>query len=123
MVLSNLKKIKMKNQALIQQLNQVAQIDNSWKEDVVFYEENKEWLELSANIAIKILSKLRANKAESKYPNSQKELAELMGVSSQQVSKITKGSENLTLKTINKIEKTLHIQLLELKENHELVFA
>jgi ribosome-binding protein aMBF1 (putative translation factor) len=113
----------MKNEALIKQLNQVAQIDNSWKKDVVFYEENKEWLDLSADIAIRILSTLRKNKTAGKSPNSQKQLAELMGISSQQVNKILKGSENLTLKTINKIEKTLNIRLVELKPTTEFAFA
>ncbi|MER0439385.1 helix-turn-helix transcriptional regulator [Emticicia sp. W12TSBA100-4] len=110
----------MKNEPLIKQLNQIAQTDNSWKKDVVFYEENKDWLELSADIAIRILSTLRANKTNGKYPNSQKQLAELMGISSQQINKILKGNENLTLKTINKIEKTLNIRLIELKPNEDL---
>ncbi len=113
----------MHNHALIKKLNQVAQTDNSWKKDAVFYEENKEWLDLSADIAIRILNTLRVNKTTGKFPNSQKQLAELMGISSQQVNKILKGSENLTLKTINKIEKTLNIRLVELKQTKELAFA
>lgn len=113
----------MKNETLINKLNQIAQTDNSWKNNAVLYEENKDWLELSANIAIRILSTLRANKTDGKYPNSQKQLAELMGISSQQINKILKGNENLTLKTINKIEKTLSIQLIELKSNEDLFFA
>lgn len=111
----------MKNETLINKLDQIAQTDNSWKNDAVFYDDNKEWLELSADIAIRILSTLRANKTNGKYPNSQKQLAELMGVSSQQINKILKGNENLTLRTINKIEKTLNIRLIELKHNEALV--
>lgn len=110
----------MKNETLINQLNQIAQTDNSWKNDAVFYEANKDWLELSADIAIRILNTLKANKTNGRYPNSQKQLAELMGISSQQVNKILKGNENLTLKTINKIEKTLSIRLIELKPNEDL---
>lgn len=113
----------MKNQALIIRLNQIAETDNSWKNDVQFYEENKEWLELSSNIAIKVLSILKANKVAGKYPNSQKKLAELMGISSQQINKIIKGNENLTLKTINKIEKTLNIKLVEFRQITEMDFA
>lgn len=45
---------------------------------------------------------------------SQKELAEKLGVSPQQVSKILKGQENLTLETIDKLEKVLNISLMEL---------
>jgi ribosome-binding protein aMBF1 (putative translation factor) len=44
----------------------------------------------------------------------QKELAELLGVSAQQVNKILKGSENLTLDTIERIEKVLGIELITL---------
>ena len=43
---------------------------------------------------------------------SQKELAERMGVSPQQVSKIVKGQENLTLETISKIEMVLGITII-----------
>ena len=43
----------------------------------------------------------------------QKTLAELLGVSAQQVSKILKGKENLTLDTISKLEKVLGISIIE----------
>jgi plasmid maintenance system antidote protein VapI len=45
---------------------------------------------------------------------SQKELAIQMSVSPQQISKIVRGSENLTLESLVKIEKVLGIQLLVL---------
>jgi transcriptional regulator with XRE-family HTH domain len=44
---------------------------------------------------------------------SQKELAERIGVSPQQVSKIVKGNENLTLETISKLEAALGVPLIE----------
>lgn len=54
----------------------------------------------------------------------QKELAELLGVSAQQVSKILKGSENLTLETIERIENTLGIELITiLHEDEKIVKA
>jgi plasmid maintenance system antidote protein VapI len=108
----------MKNQALIEKLNEIAQVDNSWQADVLFYEDNKQWLDRSAKIAIKILSVLRNNRKENRLPNSQKDLAEMMGVSPQQVNKMVKGSENLTLETISKIEKALGIQLMEISETY-----
>ena len=46
-----------------------------------------------------------------------------MGISSQQVNKIMRGNENLNLKTNNKIEKTLNIQLVELKSMSDLAFV
>jgi plasmid maintenance system antidote protein VapI len=108
----------MKNQALIEKLNEIAQVDNSWQADVLFYEDNKQWLNRSAKIAIKILSILRNNRKENRLPNSQKDLAEMMGVSPQQVNKMVRGTENLTLETISKIEKALGIQLVEISETY-----
>ena len=69
----------MKNQTLITQLNKIAKTDDSWKKDVIFYEENKEWLDLSANIAIRVLGTLRANKLAEKYSNSQKKSCRIDG--------------------------------------------
>jgi DNA-binding Xre family transcriptional regulator len=43
---------------------------------------------------------------------SQAELAEKMGVSRQQVSKIVKGKENFTFETIDKLEKALDVTLM-----------
>ncbi len=103
----------MKNQKLIEKLNTIAHVDNSWKDDVVFYEKNKEWLNRSAKIAIKILRTLRKNSEEGKFPASQKELSELLKISPQQVNKIVKGSENLTIETICKIENVLNIHVFE----------
>jgi transcriptional regulator with XRE-family HTH domain len=44
---------------------------------------------------------------------SQKQLAENMKVSAQQINKIVKGKENLTLETISKLENALGIVLIE----------
>ncbi len=67
---------------------------------------NKPHLEISQAIAIKVLEKL------DKLGWSQKELALKKGVSPQQISKIVRGTENLTLESLVKIEKVLGIQLL-----------
>jgi F0F1-type ATP synthase delta subunit len=76
---------------------------------------NKEWLERSGKIALKILRKLRENKDAQLLPSNQKELAELMQMKPQQVNRIVKGDENLTLETISRIEQALKIQLIELQ--------
>ncbi|WP_312331649.1 helix-turn-helix domain-containing protein [Sphingobacterium sp.] len=62
-------------------------------------------------IALKILRTLR------QLGISQKEFSEKLGVSQQQVSKWVKGSENFTMDTIDKIEKVLGIQLIEIKSD------
>jgi transcriptional regulator with XRE-family HTH domain len=43
---------------------------------------------------------------------TQKDLAEKLNVSPQQVSKIVKGKENLTLETISKLEYVLGVELI-----------
>lgn len=72
---------------------------------------NKSWLKHSRRIAIKLNFFLRDNKLK------QKDLAELLNVSPQQVSKIIKGRENLTLETISKIENVLKIELLKIDKS------
>ncbi|HEX3934998.1 MAG TPA: helix-turn-helix transcriptional regulator, partial [Puia sp.] len=60
--------------------------------------ENKEWQKKSAAIATFVLEALKAQNL------SQKDLAEKLDVPPQQISKIVKGQENLTLETITNLE-------------------
>ena len=78
---------------------------SGWLEDAKYRIENEDWLKHSQGIAIRILRTLREKKV------SQKELADKIGVSPQQVNKIVKGRENLTLETIAKLEAALGIVL------------
>ena len=89
--------------------------------DLLFYEENKEWLDRSANIAIKILSTLRHNRKENRFPTTQKDLAEIMNITPQQVNKMVKGTENLTLETISRVEKALDIQLIDIHNEPKIL--
>lgn len=43
----------------------------------------------------------------------QKALAERMGCSQQYISLVLKGTENLSIETISKIENALHLEILE----------
>lgn len=83
--------------------------DTKWMEEAQWRTDNEKWLDISGKIALKVLRTLR------KKGVSQKELAEKMGVSPQYVNKIVKGSENLSLETITKLETALEIQLIEVK--------
>jgi DNA-binding XRE family transcriptional regulator len=74
---------------------------------------NQFWLDRSAAVAVKILSKLRFNRNANIKPGTQKELADLMNVSPQHINKIVRGEENLTIETITKIELTLKITIFE----------
>lgn len=72
--------------------------------------ENRDWLEKSSRIAVSVLLAIK------EYGWSQKQLAERMEVSPQQVNKIVKGQENLTLSTISKLENVLGISLIEISD-------
>lgn len=95
-------------------LNKLKQIAKPETEEELkearFREENGDWLEKSALIALELERMLRIRKM------SRQELAELMKVSPAQVTKILSGKENLGLKTICKIEKALEIDLLNITE-------
>ncbi len=85
----------------------ISEKPSSWIQDAEYYDSNKEWLDKSALIAVKILSALRNQSL------SQKDLADKINVSPQYINKVLKGGENLSLATICKIEKSLSITLIE----------
>ena len=90
--------------------NLVSKEPSLWMEKALRDEANEAWLERSSNIALRILGALQANGM------SQKDLAEKTGVSPQQVSKLLKGNENLTLETIAKLEAALGIELIAISD-------
>lgn len=67
---------------------------------------NRAMLRESQNIALKVLDKLE----EIRW--SQRKLAKEMGVTPQQITKIVKGQENLTLETQIKLQSILKIPIL-----------
>jgi|GEM_PF-849150 transcriptional regulator with XRE-family HTH domain len=79
-----------------------------WLKKARYRRANRGWLRKSQNIAIRVLSVLDEKGMQ------QKELAEAMDVSPQQVSKIVKGKQNLTLQTVSKLEQVLGISLFEI---------
>jgi ribosome-binding protein aMBF1 (putative translation factor) len=80
---------------------------SEWKAKAQYRRENREWLRKSAAIAVRVLDALKSQNL------SQKELAERMGISPQQISKIVKGQENLTLETISNLEIALGIKIID----------
>lgn len=97
-------------------LKETSKQDNSWIERAKYRKENKVWLDISFAIAVKVMSALKANKTAHVFPKTQKELAEAMICSPQYVNKLLKGTENLQLETITKIEQILNIRLIEIFE-------
>jgi len=67
---------------------------------------NRTMLRESRLIAMKVLKRL------SEKGWSQKDLARVMGVTPQQINKITSGKENLTLSTQTKLQEALDIPIL-----------
>lgn len=97
----------------LEKLNKIAIQDNTWIKQAKQRQKNRGWLKHSQKIAIKVLRTLREKNIR------QKQLAEMLGVSPQQVNKIVKGKENLTLETISKIEEALNVSLIfKEKTNH-----
>lgn len=72
----------------------------------MYREANAGWLRKSGFVALRVMAVLDEKKM------TQTDLAEKMGVSRQQISKIVKGHENLTFETIDKLEKALDIKLI-----------
>lgn len=103
----------METLSINERLKSISTKDNTWREKAIWRQDNKKWLDYAAKIAINVLSTLRNNRNEGKSPSSQKELADILNVSPQQVNKIVKGSENLTLETITHLEKALGISLID----------
>ncbi len=84
----------------------LADNKSNWQSKAEWREANKAWLRHSRQIALKI------NKALKAQGLTQKQLAERLEVSPQQISKLLKGTENMTLETIAKLELALGVALI-----------
>ena len=78
-----------------------------WKKTAEQQIKNRLWIRYSQEIALRVLDKMDTLKL------TQKALADKMGCSQQYVSLLLKGSENLTLETISKLETALEIDLIK----------
>lgn len=83
-----------------------SRIPSHWREEAAFRLRNKSWLGYSQMIAMKMLDRME------ELNITPKALAEELNCSEQYISSVLKGSENLSLETISKIEKTLQIQII-----------
>ena len=88
------------------------EVKTDWREKAQWRRENRRWLRYSGFIALTVMHRLEEIKM------SQKELAEKMNCSPQYVSKLLKGSENLTLDTISKLEECLDLDLVRTALTH-----
>lgn len=98
--------MKTKNLENFQKL--ISNEQSGWLDKFLYYEANKNWLDKSSLIAIAVLEALKTKNM------SQKELASKVKVSAQQINKIVKGKQNLSLETISKLEDALKISLISI---------
>ncbi|WP_316753141.1 transcriptional regulator [Pedobacter gandavensis] len=97
---------------LIEKLEAIVSKEKpTWHENAKFRGDQGDWLKKSQAIAIKVNGIIREKGI------TQKNLATLLKVSPQQVSKILKGQENLTLETISRLENALGTSLITVIES------
>ena len=78
-----------------------------WREDVQWRRDNEYWLKYARYITLLVL------RAMEEQSVTQLELAKRMGCTQQYVSNLLKGSSNMTLETIARLENVLSIDLIK----------
>ena len=83
-----------------------------WHEDAQWRRDNEYWLKYSRFITLQVL------RAMDEQSVTQVELARRMGCTQQYVSNLLKGSSNMTLETIARLENALNIDLIKSALTH-----
>ena len=78
-----------------------------WREDAQWRRDNEYWLKYSRFFTLQVL------RAMDEQSVTQVELAKRMGCTQQYVSNLLKGSSNMTLETIARLENALNIDLIK----------
>ena len=78
-----------------------------WREDAQWRRDNEYWLKYARHITLQVL------RAMEEQSITQVELAKRMGCTQQYVSNLLKGSSNMTLETIARLENALSIDLVK----------
>lgn len=78
-----------------------------WRENAQWRKDNEFWLTYARHITIQVLRRMEEQSV------TQVELARRMGCSQQYVSTLLKGSSNMTLETIARLEQALDMDLLK----------
>lgn len=86
--------------------NNQSATPSKWREAAEWRRKNEKWLKYARVITMKTMQ------AMDKQSVTQSLLAERMGCSQQYVSNLLKGSSNMTLETIARIETALNIDLI-----------
>ena len=83
-----------------------SETPSKWREEAQWRRENHDWLRYSQRIAILLLFYMKREGL------TQAAMAERIGCTQQYVSKLLKGTENLTIETIAKIERATNQKLM-----------
>ena len=79
---------------------------SAWHLEARWRRDNRDWLRLSQRVAVLLISYMKREHL------TQVAMAERLGCSQQYVSRILKGTENLTIETLSKIEQATDMRLL-----------
>ena len=83
-----------------------------WRENAQWRRDNEFWLKYARFITLQVLRSMDEQAV------TQAELASRMGCSQQYVSNLLKGSSNMTLETIARLEKALNIDIIQSALSH-----
>jgi ribosome-binding protein aMBF1 (putative translation factor) len=78
-----------------------------WRENAQWRKDNEFWLTYARHITLQVLRRMDEQSV------TQVELARRMGCTQQYVSNLLKGSSNMTLETIARLEKALDLDILK----------
>lgn len=78
-----------------------------WRENAQWRRDNDDWLRYAQFITLQVM------KSMDEQGVTQKQLAERIGCTQQYVSNLLKGSTNMTLETIARLEKALNIDIVK----------
>lgn len=96
--------------ALLNKKSKPVDSDAKWMKIAKWNNDHKDALEDFMVIALSISAALKEKKM------TQKELAQLLNVKPQALTRIMKGRQNLTISTIRKIERVLNISIMNIKK-------
>ncbi|MCR4565362.1 MAG: helix-turn-helix transcriptional regulator [Bacteroidales bacterium] len=78
-----------------------------WREDAQWRRDNEFWLKYARVITLRVLMSMEEQCV------TQAELAKRLGCTQQYVSNLLKGSSNMTIETIARLENALHLDILQ----------
>lgn len=94
-------KIEMRSKAIQFLEDHQSSTPSKFEEEARWRQENEIWLKMSRSVALSIIDYMQDNHL------SRTEMAKILGVSPQYLSRILSGTENLSIKSVAKIEATL----------------